>query len=74
MTVSADRFDDPRGTDSYYTARIEIAPAEVHALGKGVKLTPGMGAETLIVTGSRTMLSYLMEPIRNSFSHAFHDQ
>ena len=74
INVSADRFDEPRTGESYYLARIEIPQAELDTLGHDVSLTPGMGAETLIVTGKRTMLSYIMQPIRESFGHAFHDQ
>lgn len=73
INVSADRFDDQRTLESYYTARIEI-PADEMAKLKKASLTPGMGAETLIVTGRRTMLSYIVQPIRDSFGHAFHDQ
>lgn len=72
-TVSADRFDDERTGMGFYTARIEIPQSELVDLGN-LKLTPGMPAETLIVTGQRTMLSYLVRPIRESFGHAFHEQ
>lgn len=72
-TVSADRFDNEKTGEGYYLARIEIPPEELKDIGN-VKLTPGMPAETLIVTGRRTMLSYLVRPIRDSFGHAFHEQ
>lgn len=73
INVSADRFDEQRTGESFYLARIEI-PAESIATIGDAKLTAGMGADTLIVTGRRTMLSYLIQPIRDSFGHAFHDQ
>jgi len=74
ITVSADRVDDPdRRTEGYYIAKVEIPQSELADLGNLV-LTPGMPAETLIVTGKRTMLSYLVRPIRDSFGHAFHEQ
>ncbi len=74
ITISADRFDDAASGQSYYLARIEIPPQELAALGENVTLTSGMPADVLIVTGSRTMFSYIMRPIRESFGHAFHDQ
>jgi HlyD family secretion protein/epimerase transport system membrane fusion protein len=74
MTVSADRFEDEATGTSYYLARIEILPGELATLGKDIQLTAGMPAEVLVVTGKRTMLSYLVRPIRDSFGHAFHDQ
>jgi HlyD family secretion protein/epimerase transport system membrane fusion protein len=73
VTVSADRFDDQNTGQSYFIARIEIPPEEMDAL-EGVKLTPGMPAEALIVTGYRTMLTYLIHPIRDSFGRAFREQ
>ncbi len=73
-TISADRVDDKNTNESYYIARVEIPPEELNALGKNIKLTSGMPADVLIVTGTRTMLSYIMRPIRESFGHAFHDQ
>jgi HlyD family type I secretion membrane fusion protein len=72
-TVSADRFDEPENNRSFYKARIEI-PAEEMADMKNVELTPGMPAEVLIVTGSRTMLSYLLDPIRYGFGRAFREE
>ncbi len=73
ITVSADRFDDPRTGEGYFLARIEIPQSELKDIGD-LKLTPGMPAETLIVTGRRTMLSYLVRPIRESFGKAFREQ
>lgn len=73
ITVSADRFEEQRTGESFYTARIEIPQESIAELGD-VKLTAGMGADTLIVTGRRTMLSYILQPVRDSFGHAFHDQ
>lgn len=73
-TVSADRFDDKATGESYFVARVEIPQSELAALGSDIKLSSGMPADVLIVTGTRTMLSYIVRPIRDSFGHAFHDQ
>jgi HlyD family type I secretion membrane fusion protein len=71
--VSADRFTDERSGQSYYLARIEIDDEELRPL-KAVELYPGMPADVLIVTGERTLLSYLFSPITESFSKAFREQ
>lgn len=73
VTVSADRFDDQRTGEGFYVARIEIPASELKDLGD-LKLTPGMPADVLIVTGRRTMLSYLVRPLRESFGKAFREQ
>ena len=74
ITISADRVDDRNTQDSYFVAKVEIPQSELTALGPDIKLSSGMPADVLIVTGTRTMLSYVMRPIRESFGHAFHDQ
>jgi len=74
ITVSADRVEDAATRENYFVARIEIPQSELAALGENIKLTSGMPADVLIVTGTRTMLSYIVRPIRESFGHAFHDQ
>jgi multidrug efflux pump subunit AcrA (membrane-fusion protein) len=70
--VSADTLIDERTGQSHYVADVEL---DLQALGrlKNVKLYPGMPAEVLIITGERTMLAYLLDPIRNSFSRAFRE-
>ena len=71
--ISADRMSDQRSGASYYLARIKLAKqtAEVAPV---VQLYPGMPAEVIIVTGSRTMLEYIAAPIYRSFRRAFREQ
>lgn len=71
--VSADRIDDERTGESYFNARIEIDEEQLQKL-EGVELSPGMPAEVLIVTGSRTLFAYLVAPISDSFNRAFREQ
>ena len=71
--VSADRFTDERSGVPYYIARVGIPHSALEEL-PNVKLYPGMPADVLIVTGERTMLSFLFSPIRESFSKAFREQ
>lgn len=73
LNVSADRFSDPRTGESYYTARIAVDPKELEK-DKGISLYPGMPADVMIITGERTLLAYLLSPIRDSFSHAFREK
>jgi hypothetical protein len=71
--VSADRIDDERTGESYFNARIEIDEEQLKKL-EGVELSPGMPADVLIVTGSRTLFAYLVAPISDSFNKAFREQ
>lgn len=73
VRVSADALTDERTGQSYYSARVAVDGAQLRAL-KDVHLQPGMPVETLIVTGERTLLTYLIQPIEDSFRRAFHEE
>lgn len=72
LSVSADAITDERTGQKYYMARIELGklPAE---LRKPNSLYPGMPVEVMIITGSRTMLDYLLSPLIKSFGRAFRE-
>jgi membrane fusion protein, type I secretion system len=68
--ISADTTTDQRTGQSYYTIRISLSVQEVARLGK-VKLLPGMPVEAFVQTGERTVISYLMKPLRDQIARAF---
>lgn len=70
--ISADRLTDSVTNENYFQAKIELLenPEDVW---NGGSVYPGMQAEVFIVTGSRTALSYLVEPIMKSFNRAFRE-
>ena len=72
MTVSGSTFKDESagGKIPYYKVRIQIAQSELEKLDRGI-LTPGMLAQVDIVSGRRSALRYLFDPILDSFSRAF---
>ncbi len=71
-TVSADSIVDDKTQQSYYLARVEIDAADLPKLA-GLELKPGMPAEALINTGSRTLLTYLISPLSNSVARSFRE-
>jgi membrane fusion protein, epimerase transport system len=76
ISVSADRLvRDPKetsgGDSAYYLARVEVSPNGLQALrAADLALVPGMPAEVLIQTGSRTLLQYVMKPLTDTFKRA----
>ena len=68
--VSADRLTDTRTGASYYTALVQVDPAELAAL-PSIKLHPGMPATVMFPTIERTALDYLLGPLTQSFNRAF---
>jgi HlyD family secretion protein len=68
--VSADTGHDQQTNASYFTVRIVLPEDERRRLN-GQQLVPGMPAEVFMQTGSRTMMSYLLEPITDQMRRAF---
>jgi HlyD family type I secretion membrane fusion protein len=71
-SISADLLTDEASGEKYYLARIELAetqPASVDLTA----LYPGMQAEVMIVTGARSALDYLLEPLTRSVDRAFRE-
>ncbi len=66
-SVSADSLTDDKTGEIYYLARVELTAA---AAKDAEELLPGMPSEVMIVTGARTALAYLMEPVVRSFNRA----
>jgi len=71
--VSPDVTTDQRTGQSYYTIRVSMPPEEVARLGEA-KLIPGMPVEAFVQTGDRTMLSYLIKPLKDQLMRAFREK
>ncbi len=71
-SVSADLLSDEASGETYDLARIELVDAQAVFSDLG-ELYPGMQAEVMIVTGARSALDYLMEPLMKSFDRAFRE-
>jgi membrane fusion protein, type I secretion system len=73
VRISADTTTDQRTEQSYYTIRVAL-PADADKQLGDVKLLPGMPVEAFLQTGERTVISYLMKPLRDQFSRAFREK
>jgi HlyD family secretion protein len=71
--ISADISSDPRTGQSYYIIRISIPPDQLSRLGDA-KLVPGMPVECFIQTGERTVISYLLKPLRDQLMRTFRER
>jgi len=70
--ISADLTQDQRTGASYYVVHITPDANEIARLGK-VKLVPGMPVEAFLQTDERTVLSYLIKPLRDQIMKAFRE-
>lgn len=70
--IAPDLVTDPKTGVGYYRVGISIADSERTRLGT-LQLVPGMPVETHIRTDARTVLSYLMRPLRDHAARVFRD-
>ena len=71
--ISADITQDQKTGANYYLVHITPDPSEIARLGD-VKLIAGMPVDAFIKTSKRTMLSYLIKPIRDQAERAFKEK
>ena len=71
--VSADVAQDHKTGASYYLVRIKLEDQELRRL-IGLKLTPGMPVEAFILTGKRTVISYLTKPLTDHVAKALRER
>jgi HlyD family secretion protein len=73
LNVSADSLSNDKTGESYFVAELKIDPTDFRRMPKGVRLYPGMPANVMIITGKRTVMSYLLGPIGDIFDHALRE-
>jgi len=73
INVSGDSIQDQMNGTSYFLAKIKIDAVELKKV-EGIKLYPGMPVESYILTGQRTFLQYIFDPISLSMYNAFREE
>jgi HlyD family secretion protein len=73
VTVAADSTYDETTRETYFGARVVIDPTAIPA-DLAAKLVPGMPADVLVITGERTMLAYLVGPLRDSLTKSMRER
>lgn len=71
--IAPDSTVNPQTGEMTFAFKAKIDEAELKKQ-PNLFLYPGMSAEVYIVTGDRTALAYLTEPVRKSFNKAFREQ
>jgi HlyD family type I secretion membrane fusion protein len=72
--VSADRITNKENGQAFFRADLHIDPKDLKDFEKNVKVTPGMTAQAMIVTGHNTIMGSLLQPITDTMRHALRDQ
>ncbi len=71
-SVSADRLTDETSGKSYFLARISLPDEALEALNDA-ELVSGMQAEVMIITGERTLLDYILNPLSRSIDRSLRE-
>ncbi len=72
--VSADVFAEDRSEEVYYKATLAIDGDSMEILhDQKLQLVSGMPVEVVIKTGERTLLDYLVKPLRDMVARAFNE-
>ena len=71
-SVSADRLTDEKTGEPYFLAKVKVDTADLAEL-HDVRLSPGMPAEVMILTGEHTLLDYMLAPVEASFTRTFRE-
>lgn len=74
LSVSADILLDEVTGEQYFLARIKIDDKEISNLKEKITLYPGMPAQAFIITGSRSLFTYLFDPITEASYKAFREE
>jgi multidrug efflux pump subunit AcrA (membrane-fusion protein) len=69
--VSADSVEDKRTGAQHFLARIELDETRAELAKRHTNLQAGMRAEMVLLTGQRTLLDQLLDPLMRNINRAF---
>jgi epimerase transport system membrane fusion protein len=72
VTLSADQLTDERSGTGYFSARVQLDPADL-AISR-IQPQPGMPVQVLITTQPRTLLDYVVGPLSDAVARAFREE
>lgn len=74
VQVSADSIYDEQQKEAYFTVIVETDKSYLTASGHRLPITPGMMTDTQIITGRKSVLTYLLKPVLKARSDALHER
>ena len=74
VQVSADSIYDEVEREAYFNVIVETDRAYLEAGGRRLPITPGMMTDTQIITGRKSVLSYLLKPVMKARSEALSER
>ncbi len=74
VQVSADSIYDEVEREAYFIVIVETDRAYLEQAGRQLPITPGMMTDTQIITGRKSVLSYLLKPVLKARSDALRER
>lgn len=74
VQVSADSIYDEVAKEAYFTVIVETDKSYLLSSGKQLPITPGMICDVEIITGRKSVLSYLLKPVLKARSDALRER
>ena len=74
VQVSADSIYDDTQKQAYFTVIVETQKSYLMAAGNRLPITPGMMTDTQIITGRKSILTYLLKPVLKARSDALRER
>jgi len=74
VQVSADSVYDDKEKEAYFTVIVETNRSYLMSQGRPLPITPGMMTDTQIITGRKSVLSYLLKPVLKAKSEALRER
>ena len=74
VQVSADSIYDENEKQAYFNVIVETDRSYVMSAGRKLPITPGMMTDTQIITGRKSILSYLLKPVLKARSDALRER
>jgi adhesin transport system membrane fusion protein len=74
VQVSADSIYDENEKQAYFTVIVETNKSFLTAAGHRLPITPGMMTDTQIITGHKSILTYLLKPMLKARSEALRER
>jgi membrane fusion protein, adhesin transport system len=74
VQVSADSIYDEVEKQAYFTVIVETDKSYLMSAGRMLPITPGMMTDTQIITGRKSILSYLLKPLSRARSEALRER
>jgi adhesin transport system membrane fusion protein len=74
VQVSADSIYDDKEKEAYFTVIVQTDKSYLMSLGHPLPITPGMMTSTQIITGRKSVLTYLLKPVLKANSDALRER